>query len=106
MMPTFSERELAILEKLWENHGYYLDKTFAYCQPLIIWAINESKYTLTRQRIKVRSTKIDNYVLTLMDVGIPKESTTSQENTLREVALNGASMRDATSSTSNKESWD
>jgi hypothetical protein len=51
----YSEKELAILEKLWENHGYYIHKSFAYCQPLITWAILESEHTLTKPRIKVEN---------------------------------------------------
>jgi len=48
-----TEFECKILNLLWSNHCYFVDKTYTYCQPLIEWAIKASNSTLNRERIKV-----------------------------------------------------
>src|SRR5271169_5412425 len=51
MPPTEFERK--ILNLLWCNHCYFVDKAYTYCQPLISWTIKASNSTLNRERIKV-----------------------------------------------------
>jgi len=60
MAPSaLSNLESAILNAVWINHGYFVDKTYSYRQALIIaWAIEESEFTLNRDRIKVELVSI------------------------------------------------
>ena len=53
-MAPLSTHETTILNLLWNNHGYFVDKTYSYCQALIAWAIEESKFTLNREKIRVK----------------------------------------------------
>lgn len=55
MMRPLSAYELTIIDSLWDHHGYFVDRTFRYCQALIAWAIEMSKSTLDRPRIRVES---------------------------------------------------
>ena len=50
--------ESVILNVMWINHGYFVDKTYSYCQALIAWAIEESNFMLNRERIRVEPPSI------------------------------------------------
>jgi len=53
-MSKLTDRESVILDDLWSNHVYFIDKSLSYSQPGIEWAIKESGNTLDRKHIQVR----------------------------------------------------
>ena len=52
-MDQLTDKERVILDELWENHTYFVHKSFDYSQAAIEWAINVSDNTLDRPTIQV-----------------------------------------------------